>query len=234
MSILGIIPARGGSKGIPNKNLKKINQKSLLEYAVKAGVKSKYIKRLYVSTEDKNIKKEANRLGCNVINRPDHLARDESPTIDVINHVIDFLVQTESYHPHYTVLIQPTAPLRTYHHIDSAIEIMKENNCDSVISVSQVPFHYHPEWQLYVNEKFGLTTISGDNLSNLKSQRQSLAKTYFRNGSVYVFKTVNIKKYKNIYGNKCLPYVMPSEISINIDDQLDLEKAKMVFNKIAK
>lgn len=218
MNILGIIPARGGSKGIPRKNLQKINGKSLLQYAIEAGQDSHFINRLFVSTEDQEIKKESIRLNCDVLDRPDDLANDNTPTKDVILEILSVLGDS----PNCIVLLQPTAPLRTATHIDEAIEIFMNHDCDSVVSVAEVPSHYHPDWQLIINDGKLLVSSKNENLSQMKYQRQELTKTYFRNGAVYISKADTIKKYKNLYGTRCIPYVMPIDASVNIDTPADL------------
>jgi len=221
LKVLGIIPARGGSKGIPRKNLQTINGKTLLQYAIDSGQQSKYINKLIVSTEDSEIKEESVQLKCDVIERPDELAGDDVTTLAVIEHVLNYMDIKNSYFPDFIVLIQPTAPLRTSIHIDEAIEVLIKSDCDSVVSVAEVPFHYHPKWQMLINKENCLVTTDNENLSKLIYQRQKLSKSFFRNGAVYVSKRITIEKYNNLYGHKCLPYIMPFELSINIDSPAD-------------
>ena len=172
MKILGIIPARGGSKGIPRKNLKKINGKSLLQYAIEAGQNSKYINRLIVSTEDEEIKNKSKELGCEVIERPGWLAKDETPTLEVIENILTLLNKINKYIPDYIVLIQPTAPLRESKHIDEGIDQLLTSEVDSVISVSEVPGHYNPNWLLQIENNV-LSTIKGKDLGGLPNRRQN-------------------------------------------------------------
>lgn len=230
MNILGLIPARGGSKGIFRKNLIQIKGKSLLYYAIEAGMGSKYIDKLVVSTEDEEIKKSSAKLKCDVIDRPKALATDDASTLDVVKNTLEYLKQNESYIPEYFVLIQPTAPLRNSGHIDDCIEIIQNKNCDSVVSIAKVPSHYHPDWQLKINGEDCLVDFKDNNISKLKHQRQKLAKTYFRNGAIYTSSPRTIQQYGNMYGVRCIPYVMPTEISVNIDSHADLSIAEYYLN----
>ncbi len=231
MSILGIIPARGGSKGIPKKNLVKILDKSLLHYAINAAKKSHYIDKYYVSTDDEEISLAAKELNSSVIQRPIELASDTSKSIEVIKHAINFVEKEKSIYPEILVLIQPTTPFRDSSDIDRAIEIIKKKNCDSVVSVAQTPSHFNFEWQLKINSNGFLKMIDESSLSKMATQRQKLTNTYFRNGAVYISKVDVIKKYNNIYGNNSVPYVMPLKKSINIDSYDDLELAKFSATK---
>lgn len=229
MKILGIIPARGGSKGIPRKNLKIINGKTLLQYAVDSGQDSNYINKLIVSTEDTEIREKSLELKCDVIKRPNELAADDTPSFAVIQHILKYLRTNILYSPDIIVLIQPTAPLRNSNHIDEAIEKLIKNDCDSVVSVSEVPSHYHHSWQMLIEGNDFLVTKNRDDLGKLTYQRQKLEKSFFRNGAVYVSKISTIKKYNNLYGAKCLPYIMPFELSINIDSTADLILASNIM-----
>ncbi len=232
MKIIGIIPARGGSKGIPKKNLVKILDKSLLHYAINSAKRSHYIDKFYVSTDDEEISLAAKELNSSVIERPIELASDTSKSIDVIRHAIDFLEKEQSIYPDILVLIQPTTPFRDSSDIDKAIEIIKKENCDSVVSVAQTPSHFNFEWQLKINSNGFLKKIDDSDLSKIITQRQKLTNTYFRNGAVYVCKVDVIKKHNNIYGSNSVPYVMSLKKSINIDSFDDLELAKFYATKI--
>ena len=122
MEILAIIPVRGGSKGIPGKNIKLLAGRSLLSYTIDAALKSKYIKRTVVSTEDSNIKNIAQSLGVEVLDRPIELAQDETKTAPVLLHVVEEL-EKENYKPDVTILLQATCPLRNAKELDEAIEL---------------------------------------------------------------------------------------------------------------
>lgn len=131
--ILAIIPARGGSKRIPRKNLRNLLGKPLIAYTIEAAQKSKYINRVVVSTEDKEIVSVSEKFGAEVINRPKELSEDESQTIDAVLHALDFL-KKKNYQPNICILLQPTSPLREPSDIDNAMNIFLENKCDLVVS----------------------------------------------------------------------------------------------------
>ena len=139
MEVLAIIPARGGSKGIPGKNIKEIAGHPLIYYSIKAGKESKYVTRTVLSTEDAKIKKIAEvECGCEVVNRPVELAQDETKTIPVLIQVCDELEKTEGYKPDVVVLLQPTTPTRDAKQLDEAFELFLNNDCDSVFAAQQI------------------------------------------------------------------------------------------------
>ena len=142
---LGIIPARGASKGIPGKNIINVAEKPLLQYTIEAAQKSKFLNRVLLSTDDKKIA-EVGKIFCVEVPfmRPTKLAQDDTPAIDVILHALDWLKQNDSYQPDAVVLLQPTSPLRTEKHIDKAIQLFLDKNADTVVSVVEVPHNYSP------------------------------------------------------------------------------------------
>ena len=135
--IIAIIPARGGSKGISRKNIKSLAGKPLIAYSIEAALKSKYINSVVVSTEDEEIAKISEKCGAEVIERPEELAKDEKPTIDVIFQVLEIL-RMKNHTPDIVVLLQPTSPLRDTEDIDNAIELFLNGGCESVVSVCEV------------------------------------------------------------------------------------------------
>ena len=137
MEVLAIIPARGGSKGIPMKNIKKLAGHPLIYYSIKAGQESKYVTRTVLSTENAEIKRVAEKeCNCEVIDRPMELAQDETKTIPVLMQVCDELKKRENYVPDVVVLLQPTTPTRDSKQLDEAFEIFLNNECDSVFALN--------------------------------------------------------------------------------------------------
>jgi len=226
--ILGIIPARGGSKGIPRKNVRLLAGKPLIAYTIEAAKGSQLLTRLVTSTDDPEIALMAQSLGSEVIKRPASLAQDTTPTLPVIQHVLQFLNQREHYHPDVTVLLQPTTPLRTSHHIDEALGLLENAHADSVVSVSLVPGHYNPYWQFIIQDG-ELRLFTGQPLGQIITRRQDLPETYTRNGAIYAFKTILIFEQGNIYGDRCVAYVMHAEDSVNIDSEQDLWLAERLL-----
>ncbi len=148
LEILGLIPARGGSKGIPGKNLRLLGGRSLVARAVESGIKSLRLARLILSTDSEAIAEEGRRAGAEVpFLRPADLAKDDTPSSAVVVHALEWLERNEGRLPDILVLLQPTAPLRQARHIDEALELLVTSGARSVVSVTPVPGHYHPSWQ---------------------------------------------------------------------------------------
>lgn len=223
--ILAIIPARGGSKGIPKKNLKRLLGKPLIEYTIKAATESKYINRIMVSTDDKEIKETAFKLGVEVpFLRPDYLATDTSKIIDTCLDVLNRFKDL-NYIPNIVVLLQPTSPLRNSNHIDEAINIFISNNADAVISVAECK---HPSITLRIDEENKLKSFFNQkyNFEN----RQSIEKAYCMNGAIYICKASLILKHKTFFNENTFPYIMSFKDSIDIDTDFDFELAAMLLD----
>ena len=139
--ICAIIPARGGSKGIPRKNIQLVAGKPLIAYSIEKALQSKHINRVLVSTDDNEIAHVANTYGAEVLMRPKQLAQDDTPDLPVIQHILQELKKHENYVPEYVVHIRPTCPLRSVSDIDSAIENIINIPCDSVRTISEVKHH---------------------------------------------------------------------------------------------
>ena len=151
MNILGVIPARGGSKGIPHKNLYPLAGQPLLWYTFQAVRTSTMLTRTILTTEDQEIADYAIQQGIDVpFMRPPELAQDETPSLAVVQHALHTLAH--DFVPDVVVLLQPTAPLRQGSHIDDAVRLLVEQNAEAVVSVTPIPAHYHPYWAFEVNE----------------------------------------------------------------------------------
>ena len=152
---LAIIPARGGSKGIPKKNIKSLLGKPLIQYTIESALKSKYLDKIVVSTDDKKIADISEKLGAEIpCLRPKKLARDNTLILPVLQHMVNFLKKKENYNPFAIVLLQPTSPLRTVRHIDEAIELfLKKPKADSLVSVMQVPHNMTPISLMKIDRK---------------------------------------------------------------------------------
>lgn len=216
--ILALIPARGGSKGIKNKNIIDINGKPLVAYSIEAGLKSKYIDMVLVSTDSEEIARISKEYGAEVpFLRPKEFAQDTSPTSDVINHALSVVNADGQFDS--LVLLQPTSPLRTSQDIDEAIELYFETNCEGVVSVTEVS--QSPILMKEVGADGRLKNIIefNDNLC-----RQNLPKYYILNGSIYMGKILE----DNIFDLLSLkiPFMMSQEKSIDIDEWADLIKAE--------
>ncbi len=227
MEIFGFVPARGGSKGIPRKNLQLLNGKPLIAYTIKEALASS-ITRLLVSTDSEEIAATSLELGADVpFLRPDDLARDNSIIEDAMIDALKCLEHKEGYRPDIIVLLHPTTPLRRTRHIDEAVLLLKEKGADAVVSVS-APME-HPGDMVYWNDRgemrFLLDFMPG------KTQRQDYPDYQFLNGVVYAFTRESLMRNKSRYGEKTIPYFMRQIESIDIDSMDDLLIAEALLQK---
>mgnify|MGYP001331194820 CR=1 FL=1 len=220
--ILAIVPARGGSKGIPRKNVREIGGKPLIAWTIEAAQKSKYIDHLVVSTEDHEIASVSRSYGAEVLLRPEELAQDDTPGIDVVLHAVE---QLQGYS--YVVLLQPTSPLRMTEDIDQCLESLVSNGAPACVSLCEVD--QPPHWMYIVNEQNKLQPIV-DNI-NQYYRRQEIPKTYALNGAIYVAETEWLFLKKSFLSEETLPFIMPRERSIDIDVPLDLEFVDFMLRK---
>lgn len=218
MKILGIVPARGGSKGLKRKNIKILHDKPLIAWTICEAKKSKYIDKIIVSTDDKEIKRVSEDYDVEVIDRPYIFATDEASTIDVLLHGINHLANHLNYKPDIIVLLQCTSPLRKSTHIDEAIELLihHQSSSDSLISVIK---EEHPPWWLRKinNSGFLERYFSNTNIS----RRQDACELYRPNGAIYIIKTDVLLEKKSFQTERTIPYIMDNESSIDIDTELD-------------
>jgi len=227
--ILAVIPARGGSKGIPRKNIKLLCGKPLLAYTADAALSSKYICRTILSTEDEEIASTGRALGLDVpFMRPVDLAQDNTPSLPVFQHALNALLQTENYKSDIVVILQPTSPLRLTNHIDEALEIFLNSDADSLVSIVDVPHNMNPYSVMRLSSDGYLSNfIEYDELNNLRQLKPSFVA---RNGAaIYICKAENILKNGSLYGDKTLGYLMNRFESIDIDDEFDWYVAESIL-----
>jgi CMP-N,N'-diacetyllegionaminic acid synthase len=231
VKVLGIIPARGGSKGIPRKNIKMLSGKPLLAWTVEAALESN-LDRVILSSEDPEIIDSAKRAGIEVpFVRPTELARDDAPAIDVVIHAMEELKTSEGYNPDAVMLLQPTSPLRTTKHINEALDIFGQHaRGTSLVSVIKAPHNMTPESLMRLDEDGFLNHVEAwDERRNL---RQSKPTYYARNGAaIYLVRTSCLLKERSLYGSRILPYEMSKEESIDIDDLFDFELCEYLLSK---
>jgi CMP-N,N'-diacetyllegionaminic acid synthase len=222
--ILGLIPARGGSKGVPKKNIKLLNGYPLIWYTHQAAINSKLLHQTIVSTEDSEIKSICLNFEMDVpFDRPKSLATDQTPTNDVVLHSLE---QMESMGEFYDAvcLLQPTSPLRGPQLIDKAIAQFINTNVDSLISVRKVPSKYNPHWVFEPNDEGLLKIATGEN--EIISRRQDLPDAYIRDGAIYITSTKVIKEQRSLYGESISYFEHNNNNHINIDRLEDWEKAE--------
>ena len=222
MNVLAIIPARGGSKNIPLKNIKKLSGKPLIEYTINAALNSKKIDKIIVSTDNEKIAKISKSLGIKIpFLRPKNISRDTSPTIDLVKHAIKKLEESDFF-PDIITILQPTSPFRTSNIIDKSISMLK-SNFSSVVSVSKIKKHpYSAFW------------LQGKHLEPFKKnfqkfhQRQLFPELFYPTGTIYTFWTSTLTKHNSIYGNNIKPLIINDEMmNLDIDDNFDFFVAEM-------
>ncbi len=225
LKILSIIPARGGSKRLPGKNIKQLAGKPLIVYTIESSLNCKFINRTVVSTDCEEIEKISIKANAKVIKRPNYLARDDSKTIDVIKHTLAVLEKEENYSPDVIVMLQPTSPLRNLEDIKNAIELFYKESCASVISVTEK----NPYWNFkiendYLNPLFGWVYL-------IDKRKQDMPKTYAVNGAIYITTKKNLYKNNSFFNERITPYIMPQERSIDIDEKIDFEFVEFLMKK---
>ena len=221
MDILAIIPARGGSKGVPNKNKKLLNGKPLIKYTFDEVKKSKYINRIILSSDDEEILDLGKAHSIEVpFKRPIHLANDSSKTKSVVKHLLNWLSKHENYIPEKIMILQPTSPFRNVNHIDGIIEEMLRigEKCESIVSITEVPHNFNPDSLYIISEKDLLINNSDEKIFN----RQCKQIFYARNGAaIYLCNTSYFLKHKRLFGANTYGYKMSKLDSIDIDDHED-------------
>lgn len=223
-----IIPARGGSKGIPNKNLKELLGKPLIAYSIECAFNSKYVDKVIVSTDSPEIASISKKYGAEVpFLRPSELATDSSPVIDTFIYTIERLEKEEGIDINQFIVLQPTSPLRNTKDLDEAIELFMDKDADSVVSYT---LEEHPVyWHKYLKEDGRLEDFMPSSIS----RRQDYRKTYYPNGAIYVFKKTLILQ-RNYYSENTYAYIMPRNRSVDIDYQEDFDYIEYLIsnNKI--
>ncbi|MFT5244448.1 MAG: CMP-N,N'-diacetyllegionaminic acid synthase [Psychroserpens sp.] len=225
--ILAIIPARGGSKGIPNKNIIDIGGKPLIEYSISPALalkKSKYISEVIVSTDSVNIKNIAENLGVSVpFLRPESIAGDEAKSIDFIKHALEYFESKDVFFD-AVLLLQPTSPLRTYNMLIEAIDIYMSSNSESLISCYKE--EYINDLVMYRKSKKSNFLEPLNRLHNKGVRRQEHGEVFVRNGAIYLTKTSYLKSNSQIISDNPVLFEMKKNESINIDGKEDIELLK--------
>jgi CMP-N,N'-diacetyllegionaminic acid synthase len=222
-----VIPARGGSKGIPRKNLAPVAGRPLLAYTTDAARGSRRLTRIVVSTDDEEIAGVARQLGVDVpFLRPPQLAADDTPMLDVLVDLVATLRAREQYVPDMLVLLQPTSPFRQAQHIDEAVELLTTSGADSVVSVTQVPHQFTPSSLMRLQQDRLVQWAEGP----VPTRRQDKPLLFARNGpAVLAVRTSVVSDRRSLYGDDIRGLVMSRADSLDIDDALDLELASLLM-----
>jgi CMP-N-acetylneuraminic acid synthetase len=234
MKVLGVITARGGSKGIPRKNVKLLAGRPLIAYSIETARLSGAFDRLILSTDDQAIADAARPLGCEVpFIRPAELARDDTPHLPVMIHAVALLRDRESYCCDAVMILQPTSPLRSADDIRASIALLETSGADSVVSVSEVPSHQNPMRTLRLDDRgFATLYTTGEPVRRRPVRRGDMPTAWTMNEAIYLFRThVLFDAEPSLYGDRTAAYVMPSERAVAIDDPADWVAAERAIEE---
>ena len=224
MNILGLITARGGSKGILRKNLVEFRGKPLLQWTCEAALASDELETVILSTDDEEMAELGFEWGVEVpFLRPAELAQDDTPTLPVVQHALERLLEDRGEIFSAVCLLQPTNPLRRASDIDDACALFRASEADSVVSVAKVPNHYHPMWTYLIGETGELRQAAGNRII---PRRQELPPAFHRDGSIYITRREVILDQNSLYGAHVVPFHMAPERCGGIDTVQDLEALK--------
>lgn len=227
MSIVAVIPARGGSKGIQRKNLVRIAGRPLIAYAIEAARNAASVERVLISTDDSEIADVARELGAEVpFLRPSELADDTAPMLGVLRHALAWL-ESQGVALEALVLLQPTSPLRTARHVEEAIALFRSAPSSSVVSVVEVPHHFNPVSVMKLSAKGKLTPFFREQA--FVTRRQDKPKAYARNGPAVLVCHPDTLRSGELYGESCMPYLMSNKDSLDIDTHEDLVIAEIAL-----
>ena|SRR5438876_3911060 len=224
--VLGLVPARGGSKGVPGKNVRPLAGHTLLEYTARAARESGVLDRVILSTDSLEIADAGRRAGLEVpFMRPAALAADDTPMMPVIQHALAETAR-HGWSPDIVVLLQPTSPLRRPDHIRDAVNLLRETSADSVVTVVELPRHLSPDYVMRIDEGH-LKPFLPDGARI--TRRQDARPAYFRDGTVYAVRRSTIEKFCGIYGDDCRPLLLDASDSLSIDSPADWEQAERLL-----
>ena len=227
-TIVAVITARGGSKGIPRKNISSLLGKPLIAYSIEAALHAKTLTRTMVSTDDETIARVSEQYGAEVpFLRPQHLATDTATGIAVLQHAVTYLAEQEDYLADIVVCLQPTSPLRTAEDIDRGVNLCLRSGADSVVSLCRA--QHHPFWMKKVVDGRVYPLMNED--EQTYTRRQDLPPVYQLNGALYVTRRKVLLEENRVLGDNTLAYIMPQERSIDIDTRTDLKLAEVLLKE---
>jgi CMP-N,N'-diacetyllegionaminic acid synthase len=223
MLVLGLVPARGGSKGVPGKNVRPLAGHTLLEYTARAARESGVLDRVILSTDSLEIADAGRRAGLEVpFMRPASLAADDTPMVPVIQHALAETARS-GWSPDIIVLLQPTSPLRRPDHIRDAVTLLRETNAHAVVTVVEVPRHLSPDYVMRIDEGHLQPFLpEGARVT----RRQDARPAYSRDGTVYAFRRSTLETFGGIYGDDCRPLLIDARESLSIDSPADWDEAE--------
>ena len=226
--VLAIIPARGGSKGLPGKNIKDLCGKPLIAWTIEQARDCGIIDEIVVSTDDMEIANIAKKNGAEVpFMRPAKLANDTASTIDVIFHAINWFKKHQNFQSEYILLLQPTSPLRIAEDIEGAIQTLNDKNVRAVVSVCETD--HHPWWSNRLPKDGDMKDFIRPEILN--KCRQELPVFYRLNGAVYLAETSYLREQNSFFGSNTFAYKMPKSRSVDIDSELDFKLAALLVKE---
>lgn len=221
--VLALVPARGGSKSMPDKNMRPLAGRTLLEYAAEAAAASGVVDRSVLSTDSERIAAEGRRAGLEVpFLRPAALAGDDTPMLPVIEHALDAL-EHDGWAAEVVLLLQPTSPLRRPEHIRDAVRQLRDSGADSVVTVVELPRHFSPDYVMRVDDGRLVPFLAE---GGSVTRRQDARPAFVRDGTVYAFWSRTVRETRSIYGRDCRPLVLSARDSMTIDTPDDWNEAE--------
>jgi len=237
VTVLGVVTARAGSKGIPGKNTRVLGGKPLIAHTIDAARESDVFDRLVLSTDDELAAAIARARGCEVpFMRPDSLAGDDVPHLPVMQHALTWLRDHDQYTPDWVMILLPTSPLRQPFHIREALDLAMASGADSVVSVNELPAHYNPMRVVSIDANGRARLfVDGQPIRRRPGRRQDMPQAWVLNGAVYLFRTPVLFDpiEPSMYGDKVVAYKMSPPYGLNIDDPEDWTIVEHAFNQTA-
>ena len=227
--MIALIPARGGSKGLPNKNILEFNGKPLIAHAIEGALNSKSVERVIVTTDSEEIAEVARKAGAEVpFLRPEELATDNAKAVDVYLHAIEYLMQNEGAKIDKFMVLLPTTPLRKSSHIDEAVELFEKEKADTLVSmkVAETPV----SWYFEKNDE-GTVKNAGFGAQTVVDNRQVNKEYYVPNGAIYILDYEVLKNNRTYYTDNTIAYIMNHEESVDIDTKLEFEFAEFLSRR---
>lgn len=233
-SLLAVIPARGGSKGIPRKNVRDFLGKPLLAWTIETAAKSGVFNRIVLSTEDEEIARIGREYGAEVpFLRPSELAQDTTPTAPVVRHAMEWFRDHEGWVPDFVAVLEPTSPLRRPFHVKEAAEILVSRDADSVASISEVPHHYSPCKALVLGSDNTLAGVGGTHVRDMVHRRQDLPVHYTFNGLWFSCRADLLwRDPPTLWGNRIVGYLVEPKYSVDLDRPEDWVAAEARMHAI--
>jgi CMP-N-acetylneuraminic acid synthetase len=234
-TVLGVVTARAGSKGLPGKNTRRLAGKPLIAYTIEAAIASGAFDRLILSTDDEESARIARGLGCEVpFMRPAELSADDTPHLPVMQHAVAWMRDAQQYEPEWVMILMPTSPLRKPAHIVESVSLAVESGADSVVSVDRVPAHFHPLRTVTVDERgWARLFVGGRPVRERPVRRQGMPEAWVFNGAIYLFRASLLAGTEpSLYGERVAAYAMAPPFGHNIDDERDWMEAERILSSL--